>query len=100
MSIPHRPQNFPTVAPWVATATSVTVPPLASDSKSLLLLGSVFGKTTHNHGPSIVGPTFGNPGLSCQTSSIFLRNSSSEMLFDQPLQRRNVDDLCFIPAEY
>ena len=56
-------QNLPRVAPWVAISVSVTSPPLASDSKSLLLSSFVFGNTTHSHGPSILGPPFGDAGI-------------------------------------
>ena len=79
------PTDFPAVAPWVETSTSVTVPPLTSDSKSVLLSSSVSGNTTHNHGPSIFGPPFGNPGLLCQMSVIFSpkpsRGEKSEIWF-------------------
>ena len=66
---------------------SVTSPPLTSDSQSISFrsCASVPGKTTHSHGPSILGPPFGNAGLPCQTSFIFSRNPSrgekSTMLF-------------------
>ena len=70
------PTECPTVAPWVAISTSVTVPPLASDSKSVPLSSSASGNTTQSHGPSILGPPFGNAGLSNQMSFMFSRNPS------------------------
>ena len=55
-------------------------PPLLSPCPHSLLivnrccdLSSVSGNTTHNHGPSIFGPPFGNPGLPCQRRFIFSR---------------------------
>ena len=79
------PTKFPAAVPWVAIATSVTVPPLASDRKSIPSSSLLSGNHTHSHGPSILGPPFGKAGLSNQTSLIFSRNPSrgemSEMLF-------------------
>ena len=49
-------------------SSSVTVPPLASDSKSVLRSRLASGNTAHNHGPSIFGPPIGNPGLLYQMS--------------------------------
>ena len=82
------PTDCPTVAPWVATVTSVTVPPLASDSKSVLLSSMVSGNKTHNQGPSIFGPPCGKPGLSYTPRNFILgrnpsRGERSEISFTE-----------------
>ena len=70
MSIPHRQQAFPLLIRGLAIPTSVTLAPLASDSKSSLLLTPTSDNKTHNHGPSIFGPPFGSAGLPCQKSVV------------------------------
>ena len=73
MSTPHRRQAFPLLPHGWQLPSSVTVPALASASKSVPLSSLVSGNTVHSHGPSIFDPPIGNPGLAYEMSFIFSR---------------------------
>ena len=83
MSIRHRRQAFPLLPPWVATPSSVTVPALASASKSVPLSSLVSGNTVHSHGPLYFRTTFWKPRIGIPNEFY---------IFAYPIQRRKIGD--------
>ena len=70
------PIDLPSVAPLVATSISVSLPLVAFCIRSKWLYSLSPYRVSHSHGPSILGPPSGNPGLAYQISFILSRNPS------------------------